>query len=64
MMTRLTSIAKFKGDPDHIDGIDLWDCPCRECWTLDQAVISADGYHETFEEWVRNRTPETDEVEQ
>jgi hypothetical protein len=22
-------------DPAHIDGADMWDCPCRECTRLD-----------------------------
>ena len=25
-------------NPEHVEGADLWDCPCRECTALDHSA--------------------------
>lgn len=58
-MTNSTTVR-----PTHIAGVDMWDCPCRECTHLDWSGTV--GAHETGDErdrqtlaeYRRNQWPE------
>lgn len=47
----LTGDAPLTGirvNPGHIDGVPLWECPCRECTRLDWTAsenVRADHHH-------------------
>lgn len=47
---------------EHDESKDLWDCPCRECWRLEQDLIDHGNVFddraepETYAEWKENRT--------
>lgn len=47
------------GEPE----VPLWECPCRECWKMEQDIIADMGGHpddiparETLKEWAEARS--------
>lgn len=50
--------SAFDGECIASDKIPLWECPCRECWKLEQDIKFDDELGETYAEWRAEREGE------